>query len=177
MAIKNLKLNLRAPGIEGVGDEIVFTSVVSDEDFLRIPFRYPFADIANYTSLKSKGVFRHSTTDVSSELGGSKTSDTEGNLGFQLPNTEKLVLLVRRTGVTSTGTAEQIFKIKGSKKYGIDDVEVKWEADDTFTSGTKIYEIDLYNLGLLIGGVSGEKGVMIEVVDNTLEFALIARMG
>lgn len=177
MAIKNLLLNIKRPGVEGVSDEIVFTQVVSDEDYLRIPRRYPFVDIANYDALVTAGYFRHATTDVSTDLGGSKTTNTEGKLGFQLPNTEKLVLLVRRTGVSSVGTAETAFTIKGSIQYGIDDVTVLWEADATFQSGTKVYEVDLYNFGLLITGVAGEQGIMIESTDNTLEFALIARMG
>lgn len=177
MAIKNIDLNIKRPGIDGVSDEITFTQVVSDKDYLRIPRRYPFADIANYDELVTAGYFRHATTDVSADYGGSKAVDTEGTLGFQLPNTEKLVLLVRRTGVNPAGTAETSFTIKGSLQYGIDDVTVTWAADNTFTSGTKIYEVDLYNFGLFITGVAGEKGIMIESTDNTLEFALIARMG
>lgn len=177
MAIKNIDLNIKRPGIDGVSDEITFTQVVSDKDYLRIPRRYPFADIANYDELVTAGYFRHATTDVSADYGGSKAVDTEGTLGFQLPNTEKLVLLVRRTGVNPAGTAETSFTIKGSLQYGIDDVTVTWDADAQFISGTKIYEVDLYNFGLFITGVAGEKGIMIESTDNTLEFALIARMG
>lgn len=177
MAIKNIDLNIKRPGIDGVSDEITFTKVVTDKDYLRIPRRYPFADIANYNELVTAGYFRHATTDVSADYGGSKTVDTEGTLGFQLPNTEKLVLLVRRTGVVTNGTAETSFTIKGSLQYGIDDVTVTWAADAEFVSGTKIYEVDLYNFGLFITGVAGEKGIMIESTDNTLEFALIARMG
>lgn len=177
MATKNLLLNIRKPGVDGIGDEIVFTTVSNDNDYLRIPRRYPFADIANYSALKTAGYFRHSTTSVSSKLGGSAVADTEGKLGFELPNTEKLILLVRRTGVASTGTAEEKFTIEGSLEYGIPDYTQTWAAAATFTSGTKLYEIDLYNFGLLIGGVSAEDGVMIKVVDKTLEFALIARVG
>lgn len=177
MAIKNIDLNIKRPGIDGVSDEITFTKVVTDKDYLRIPRRYPFADIANYNELVTAGYFRHATTDVSADYGGSKTVDTEGTLGFQLPNTEKLVLLVRRTGVVTNGTAKTSFTIKGSLQYGIDDVTVTWAADAEFVSGTKIYEVDLYNFGLFITGVAGEKGIMIESTDNTLEFALIARMG
>lgn len=175
MATKNLQLNIVRPAVNGVSDEIVFTTVSADNDYLRIPRRYPFVDIANYTALKTAGYFRHSTTTVSSDLGGSATTDTEGKLGYNLPPTEKLILLVKRTGVASTGTAEEIFTIEGSIEYGITDVTVTWSADATFVSGTKLYEIDLYNMGLFIGGVSGESGVSIKVVDKTLAFALIAR--
>jgi hypothetical protein len=176
MATKNLILNLRKPGIDGIGDVITFTTVANDNDYLRIPRRYPFTDIANYAALKSSGYFRHGTTTVSSKLGGSATTNTEGVLGFQLPNTEKLILLVKRNGVGTSGTAEEIFKIEGSLNYGIEDVTVTWAADAEFTSGSKIYEVDLFNFGLMIEGVSGEDGVSIKVVDKTLEFALIARM-
>lgn len=177
-AIKNIDLNIKRPGVDGVGDEIVWTKVTTADDHLRIPRRYPFADIANYNALKAAGYFRHTATDVSTVLGGSKTADTEGKLGFQLPNTEKLILLVRRTGVATTGTPKQKFVIEGSLKYGIPDVVVEWAADDEFVSGTKIYEVDLYNFGLFIGGIAGEDGIMIKVDDDpNLEFALIARMG
>lgn len=181
MATKNLKLNIVPVNVEGVNDEIVFTSVADDNDFLRIPRRYPFVDIANLSALRTAGYFRHAqvggVTKVSSEMGGSETTETEGKLGFELPRTEKLILLVRRVGVTSTGTAEEIFTIKGSLEYGIPDYTKTWTADNTFTSGTKIYPVSLYDLGLRIGGVSGEDGVSIKVVDKTLQFALIARMG
>lgn len=177
MATKNLKLNIVRPGVDGVSDEITFTTVAADGDYLRIPRRYPFVDIANYSALVTAGYFRHSTHNVSTLLGASATTDTEGKLGFELPNTEKLILLVKRNGVADTGTAEEIFTIKGSLEYGITDVTKTWAADATFVSGSKIYEIDLYNFGLYISGVSGEDGITIVVTDKTLEFALIARMG
>ncbi len=177
MATKNLLLNIRRPGIDGVGDAITFTTVASGNDFLRIPRRYPFTDIANLAALQTAKFFRHATVTVSSALGGSATTNTEGVLGFQLPPTEKLVLLVRRTGVADTGTAEQSFVIEGSIQYGIPDVTVVFAAEPAFTSGTKIYEVDLFNFGLFISGIAGEHGLSIKVVTNNLEFALIARMG
>lgn len=177
MATKNLKLTIVRPGVEGLSDEIAFTSVVAKEDVLRIPYRYPFADISNYTELKNDGYFRHATTGVSTELGGSAVSDTEGKLGFQLPITEKLVLLVKRTGVASTGTPKQEFALKGSTYYKQPDTVVSFAAEATFTSGVKIYELDLYNYGLHISGISGEQGLSIVVNDDVnLEFALVARM-
>lgn len=177
MATKNLLLNIIEPVREGLSDPITFTKVAAEKDTLRIPRRYPFVDIANYSALKSRGYFRHATTDVSTELGGSKTTNTEGKLGFQLPNTEKLILLYKRVGVPSTGTPKQGFTIKGSKLYNIPDVEVSFEADSDFKTGEKIYEINLYDFGLFISGVDGEQGITIVVDDDVnQEFALVARM-
>ncbi len=178
-AIKNIDLNIKRPGFEG--NPIVFTSVATTADHLRIPRRYPFADIVDYAELKSDGFFRHATTAVSTELGGSASADAEGNLGFELPNTEKLILLLKRDGVASTGTAELTITIEGSIEYGIEDKEIVIPADKDFKSGTEIREIDLYDFGLYITGIAGEKGLMIKVetVDTitTVSLALIARMG
>ncbi len=180
MAKKNIPLTLRRPGVNGVGSEITFAKVAAANDYMSIPRRYPFIDIANYTALEALGIFRSGSKVVSTELGGSATTNTEGVLGFQLPPTEKLILLVRRTGVASTGTAAHTIVIKGSIEYGIPDTTITWAADETFVSGTKIYEIDLYNLGLFITGVAGEAGVSIKVTADestpALEFALIARV-
>ena len=44
-----------------------------------------------------------------------------------------------------------------------EDKEITIPADATFTSGTEIREIDLYDFGLYITGVPGEKGLMIKV--------------
>jgi len=180
----NIKLNIVQPGRDGVSEEILFTNATSTTDPLRIPYRYPFADIANYAALKARGYFRHATTEVSSLLGGSSAEDTEGKLGFQLPPTEKLVLLVKRKGIVSTGTPKQKIVIKGSLLYSIPDIEVEFAADSNFTSGEKLYTIDLYNFGLYISGVEGEDGISIFVAEDTftnnkssMEFALIARMG
>lgn len=177
MATKNLLLNIIEPVREGLSDAITFTKVAAEKDVLRIPRRYPFVDIANYDALKSRGYFRHATTTVSTELGGSATTNTEGKLGFQLPNTEKLILLYKRVGVPSTGTPKQGFTIKGSKLYNIPDVVVSFEADSDFKTGEKIYEINLYDFGLFISGVDGEQGISIVVDDDiNQEFALVARM-
>ena len=188
MSAVNIKLNIVQPGRDGVSEEILFTNATSKTDPLRIPYRYPFADIANYAALKARGYFRHETTEVSSLLGGSSATNTEGKLGFQLPPTEKLVLLVKRKGIastgTSTGTPKQKIVIKGSLLYSIPDIEIEFDEDENFTSGEKLYTIDLYNFGLYISGVEGEDGITIFVEEDTftnnkssMEFALIARMG
>ena len=178
MSFINIKLNIHQPGIDGVTDEIVFTTIQESGDVLRIPRRYPFVDIANYQELRERGYFRHATTAVSSELGGSDVSNTEGKLGFQLPPTEKLILLVKRTGVAGTGTPAQEFQISNSRLHQADPVVVSWEADSQFTEGVKLYEIDLYNFGLYIDNTvyPEEQGIQI-ITDEGLEFALIARMG
>ena len=178
MSFINIKLNIHQPGIDGVTDEIVFTTIQESGDVLRIPRRYPFVDIANYQELRERGYFRHATTAVSSELGGSDVSNTEGKLGFQLPPTEKLILLVKRTGVAVTGTPAQEFQISNSRLHQADPVVVSWEADSQFTEGVKLYEIDLYNFGLYIDNTvyPEEQGIQI-ITDEGLEFALIARMG
>lgn len=178
-AIKNIDLNIKRPGVDG--KPIVFTSVATTADHLRIPRRYPFADIVNYSDLKTDGFFRHATTTVSTDLGGSAVADTEGNLGFELPNTEKLILLLKRDGVASTGTAKLTITIEGSTEYGIEDKVIEIAKDTDFKSGTEIREIDLYDFGLYISGIAGEKGLMIKVETTdtvtTVGLALIARMG
>lgn len=178
MSFINIKLNIHQPGIDGVTDEIVFTKIQESGDVLRIPRRYPFVDIANYQALRERGYFRHATTEVSSELGGSAVSNTEGKLGFQLPPTEKLILLVKRTGVAGDGTPAQEFQISNSHLHQADSVVVSWKADSQFTQGVKLYEIDLYNFGLYIDNTvyPEEQGIQI-ITDEDLEFALIARMG
>lgn len=179
MSFINIKLNIHQPGIDGVTDEIVFTTIQASGDVkLRIPRRYPFVDIANYQQLRDRGYFRHATTAVSSELGGSSASNTEGKLGFQLPPTEKLILLVKRTGVAVDGTPAQGFQISNSRLHQADPVVVSWEADSTFKQGVKLYEIDLYNFGLYIDNTvyPEEQGIQI-IAYGGLEFALIARMG
>lgn len=194
MATKNLSLNIRKPGGATLGDAITWVTVEADEDILRIPRRYPFADIVNAAGLLSSGFFRHATTTVSSKLGGSSVSDTEGKLGYQLPRTEKLILLVKNIAVASheipgevteldptpdpitvDGTPDRSFTIKGSVKLGIPDQVCSFPADDEFVSGETIHEVDLYDFGLLIEGIAGEQGISIVVANEELEFALIAR--
>ena len=47
-----------------------------------------------------------------------------------------------------------------------------------FSRSKRLYEVDLYNFGQYITGITGEDGISIVVDDDvTLEFALIARMG
>jgi len=244
MATKNLKLTIINPSVQGLSAPIAFQKVANNGDFFRIPRRYPFVDISNYDALASAGYFRHGSKDVSSLLGGSSTTNTEGKLGFLLPQTEKLVLYVKRvatatyaavaavgaasedttvvegktyytresdasgagylndgtykytkvaspTGNPATssyyelsvlgedggnGTKYQKCRIKGSILYSIPDVEIAFATDSSFTTGERLYELNLFDFGLYISGIEGEDGISIEVDDKELEFALVARM-
>lgn len=166
MARGNLKLNIKIPSNQKVSNKYTFTE--SNEDGLRIPYRYPFVDIANYTELKNIGYFRHKTKDVDPSLGSNETN-TEGKLGFELPKTEKLILLAKK----GAETAESLI-IRGSKKYDIPDLTV------TLPAGAigDIYEIDLYDFGLYISDPTlAELGIVIDNITATVTLALIARMG
>ena len=174
MARKNVPLTISRPG-EQEALNIVFVDYVTEDGFV-IPYRYPFDDIENYTALKTAGYFRHDTKEVSTELGGSASEDTFTNLGFELPNTEKLILLVKVK--TIIGAEDVVITIAGSDEYNIDDVELTIPA--TSAVG-EVFEIDLYDFGLLISGTTRE--VFISADSDTaddeehLQFALIARMG
>jgi hypothetical protein len=89
--------------------------------------------------------------------------------------------LLKRTGVASTGTAALTITIEGSLEYGIPDKIITFAKEEAFTSGVKLYEIDLYDFGLYISGIQGENGLMIKVETadtvTTVGLALIARMG
>lgn len=165
MARTNIKLNITIPGKLGASEKIVFTKGTADG--LRIPYRYPFADIANYNALKNIGYFRHATSTVNTSL-GSNEAGTEGRLGFELPYTEKLILLVKK----GAATAEKL-TIVGSSQYRIDDLVI------TIPAGAigDLYEIDLYDYGLFIAdNVANELGLLINEITTTAELALIVRM-
>lgn len=147
--------------------KLTFTTVSTADDLGRIPYRYPFVDIANYYALKTAGYFRHATTDVSTALGGSKVTNTEGKLGFQLPKTEKLILIAKKGATT-----EEKIVIKGSRRYNINDIEIALPAG----SVGDLYEIDLFDFGLLLDGVDGEQGVIIQYKHTTVGLALVGRM-
>lgn len=184
MARKHLPLTIVRPGVE----ELVaytFEAVDATDAAAFIPFRYPFADIANYDALKTAGFFRHGLTQpaggtasaaVSDELGGVATADAKTNLGFHLPPTEKLVLLVKVATALTGAEDVATITLSGSAKYIQDPVDLVIPADGDAV-GT-VYEIDIYNLGLYLGD-NGE--LKLELVTTTeadvdhLEFALVAR--
>lgn len=181
MARKHIPLTISRPGVEAL-QEINFTANVTGDEW-KIPFRYPFVDIANLTALRSAGYFRHAldtdldpdAINVSSKLGGSPVANAKTNLGFELPHTEKLILLVKVNA--DLATSDLTITITGSTKYGKQDVT--YTVASTATAG-QVFEIDLYNFGLYIEG--GE--VNVSAADATtpandakVEFALVARMG
>jgi hypothetical protein len=164
MARTNVKLIVRQPGVDGLSALLVWTDGTADG--LRIPRRYPFADIANYAALKTSGFFRHATADVSSEMGGSSVAGSEGGLGYQLPPTEKLILLVRKGATT-----EELFTIKGSPEYSIDDEVISVPVGAI----GDIYECDLFNMGLFLAATDSEPGLSLDTITTTLDFCLIVR--
>ena len=166
MATKNIKLTITVPS-KHIITEIEFTAFAA-EDVAVIPRRLPFADIANFAALKTAGYFRHATQTVSTELGGSATAGADTTLGFQLPPTEKLILLAKKKATTA-----ETVTFKGSHEYSIPDLEV------TIPSGAvgDIFEIDLFDMGLYVGSLNDttiSSGVRI-VCNNAIELALIAR--
>lgn len=175
MATKNIPLTVRIPGRQEVSAKIAFVAAGTADDHFRIPRRYPFVDIANYDALVAADFLRHglkqnqagtTSTAVSSELGGSSVTDTEGVLGYQLPHTEKLILLVKK-GATD---AESL-TFEGSIEYRIPDLTIEIPAGAV----GDVFELDLYDFGLFIEGVAGEPGLLIKSATDTLEFGLLVR--
>jgi hypothetical protein len=147
--------------------------------YLRIPRRYPFADVT-----APAGYFRHNMqqnvagspdfTAVSSEIGGVAGANALTTLGFELPPTEKLILLVSKGPAENTAGS---VVIKGSLEYKQDDITIALPAADV--AGT-IYEIDLTSFGLLIGRKTGvaavEDGIIVTPGDTGTGLLLIARV-
>ncbi|HPW96726.1 MAG TPA: hypothetical protein PK557_07175 [Paludibacteraceae bacterium] len=185
MARVNIPLTIHRPAVKELV-KVTFTANANGNTNV-IPFRYPFVDIANYADLKTKGFFRHATTDVSANYGGSKTTGTASSLGYQLPATEKLILLVKVTSALSTDKHIKI-TVKGSEKYGIADLELKLAEDVTVdTDGIAVaagdvLEIDLYDFGLLLDAngeitITAAGNASAKADDDKVSFGLIARAG
>ncbi len=185
MARVNIPLTIHRPAVKELV-KVTFAANAAGNTNV-IPFRYPFADIANYDALKAEGFFRHATTDVSTAYGGSKTTNTASSLGYQLPATEKLILLVK---VVSALTTDKYIKItvKGSEKYGIEDLELKLAEDsEVDTDGIAVVagdvlEIDLYDFGLLLDEdgeitITAAGNAASKADDAKVAFGLIARAG
>ena len=90
------------------------------------------------------------------------SADSAGDnaqLGYQLPHTEKLFLLVQITA--DTATAATTLTVKGNAQYSIPDEVI------SFPAGTVagLYEIPLFDFGLFITRHSGV--VSIEVDSST----------
>lgn len=178
MANKNIPLVIAKPDRGNV--PVALTGFVAKDsgDYLRIPRRYPFAAIT-----APSGFFRHNipqngsgsaSQEASTELGGATGANALSTLGFELPRTEKLVLLARKG--PAAGTAATIV-IKGSLEYKQDDVTITLPSAD---AANTIYEIDLTSFGLLIGRKSGvgvaEDGLIITPGDTTTGLLLVARV-
>lgn len=180
MATKNIPLIIAVPGRGNVPVTVKFVASAADADLFRIPRRYPFADIT-----APSGYFRHNipqngsgsaATAVSTELGGATGNNALSTLGFELPRTEKLVLLVKK-GTTE----EETLTFKGSQEYKIGDVVVKLPEAANGNDGVgTIYEVDLYDLGLFVGRKAGistaEDGLLIVMSHAETAVALVARV-
>jgi hypothetical protein len=180
MANKNIPVLIAVPN-RGLAAPLRITGYRAKDagDFLRIPRRYPFADVT-----APSGFFRHNIsqnetgspefTAVSSELGGVAGANALTTLGFELPPTEKLILLVSKGPALNTAAT---VVIKGSLEYKQDDVTITLPATDA--AGT-IYEIDITSFGLLIGRKSGvgsaEDGIIVTPGDTSTGLLLIARV-
>lgn len=180
MARKNIPLTIVRPGVHEI-HKIVFQANADSQDNT-IPYRYPFTDIKNYSALKTAGFFRHTTTDVETSLGGSKTADTASTLGYQLPVTEKLILLCRVATALTTDKKITI-TIKGSSQYRIPDKTIviteASSGGDMQVAAGDIFEIDLYDLGLLLNGgevvITADGDAAANADDAKIGFALVAR--
>ena len=185
MARVNIPLTIHRPAVKELV-KVTFTAN-ADGNTNVIPFRYPFVDIANYTELKTKGFFRHATTDVSTDYGGSKTTGNPSSLGYQLPATEKLILLVKVASALTTDK-HVVITVKGSEKYGIADLKLKIaedivvDADGIAVVAGDVLEIDLYDFGLLLDEdgeitITAAGNASAKADDAKVAFALIARAG
>lgn len=181
MAAKNVPLTIVRPN---KALPVKYTFETYTADGLQIPFRYPFVDIANEADLDDGEFFRHglkqnattgsSSYAVDSTLGGSATADTNSNLGYHLPRTEKLILLVKVN--TLVGAAPVVVTIKGSQEYRIDDFTFSVPAAAAVGD---VFEIPLYDFGLMIQRDSGIIDITADsaTADDELhlDFALVAR--
>lgn len=183
MARVNIPLTIHQPGFK----ELVKPTFVANADGNTnvIPFRYPFADIKNYADLKARGFFRHATTTVSTELGGSATTNTASNMGFALPRTEKLILLCK-VGSALTADKNIVITISGSTEYGvveqtykIAEDNVNQDTDGVLVAAGDILEIDLFDFGLYIDGgeitITADGSAAANADDAKIAFALVAR--
>lgn len=185
MPRKHIPLTIVRPGVEELY-KIDFKANAKDQQNI-IPFRYPFADISNYQSLKDKDFFRHATTHVDESLGGNSDTNARTTLGYKLPRTEKLILVCKVTSALGSGNNVTI-TVRGSKQYQIEDIHYKITQNlssnsdaDLQVSANDVFEIDLYNFGLLI---DSEGEIVIETTSADAEadkakvsFGLVARTG
>lgn len=180
MANKNIPLLIAVPNRGPAAVLKVAGFRVKDNgDYLRIPRRYPFADVT-----APVGYFRHNIlqnsgvttpeTGVSAEIGGVAGANALTTLGFELPPTEKLILLISKGPALNTAGS---VVIKGSLEYKQDDITIALPAADA--AGT-LYEVDVTSFGLLIGRKTGvvpaEDGIIVTPGDTGTGLLLIARV-
>jgi hypothetical protein len=175
MATKNIKVIIAPPARETLSPKIEFVTSATANDFVRIPRRVPFVDITapagffrhnipqNGTGTASQVVATNAAGDI---FPGSATTNTEGGLGYQLPPTEKLVLLIKKGA-----TGAEVFTLEGSPEYRIPDLAISVPAG----SVGDLYEFNLSEFGLYIAGVAGEDGILIKNATTTLGLALLVR--
>jgi len=185
MARKNIPLTIHQPSFK----EITALTWVANADGQTnvIPFRYPFADIGNLTALQERKFFRHATVTVSTDLGGSATTNTASALGYELPRTEKLILLVKVTSALTTNK-HIVISVTGSTEHGIEtqtykiaEDNVNQDTDGILIAAGDVFEIDLYDFGLIISDgevtVTADGNAADDADDAKISFALIARAG
>jgi hypothetical protein len=148
MANVSAKITIKTPT---KAYQSIYFQRLSANDVFVIPYRFPYGDIVNATALKADGKLRNSSTTVG-KYGG----------GYQLPQTEKLILLAKLKTTDKT-----TLTFTGNKFKGIPDKTVEIPAG---TVGD-LFEIDLYDFGLLLT----EEGEVKIKTDKALSVALIAR--
>lgn len=184
MANVNIPLTITRPGVNAV-TPVGFQAYVTETPF-QIPFRYPLVDISNYEALKTAGFFRHGLKQYGAPAGAaSATTSSELNaagdstnanalLGYQLPKTEKLILLVKVN--TVIGANPVVVTIAGSAQYRI---PAQTFAIPATTAAGSVFEFPLYDFGLFIQQGSGiiQVSAASDTTDDEehLDFALVAR--
>ena len=148
MADVSAKVTVKTP--TKAYQSITFQSLSADDVFV-IPYRIAYSDIQNAIALKADGKLRNSSTTVG-KYGG----------GYQLPQTEKLILLAK-LGSTDATT----LTFTGNNFKGIPNKTVAIPAGKV----GDLLEIDLYDLGLLLT----EEGEVKIKTDKALSVSLIAR--
>lgn len=156
MADVNIKVLVRRPAGNLITN-LPFQTLAAN-DVLFINRRIDYSDIVNLTALKDDGFFRTKVTAAHTAYAG----------GLQLPRTEKLILLVRNPNVTAATAV-----ITGNARVGTVNQTITFPANAAQDTELKIYEVDLYDMGLYIEDVVNG-GVKI-TVGHALEVLLIAR--
>lgn len=178
MPIKNIPLTISRPNLGAVAQPITFAALAAQGDSFQIPFRYPFTDIGNYAALKTAGFFRHgliqygsgagtASAATSSELNAAgDNANANAALGYQLPHTEKLVLLVQLTAAVSTNPLT--LTVKGSTQYRIPDQVITFAAN----TAAGIYEVPLFDFGLFIQKGLGSVSILVDSTTGANELAV-----